>query len=99
MNEVVNETLKSGFPRKVSETARYWLHELGFEVLASKKGCYVDVHERVDIFEDRQRFLCLMVALKFLNADNAPIDGAKLALPTDLHYPNKSVIDKTKIFS
>ena len=39
-----------------------------------------------------------MVALGFLNADNVPTDEAKLALPTDLHCPDKSVINKTVIF-
>ena len=35
---LANETLEPGFPRKISvETARHWLHELGFEVLAAKK--------------------------------------------------------------
>ena len=37
-----SETLEPGFPRKVSiETARRWMHELGFEVVAKKKGTYV----------------------------------------------------------
>ena len=39
-----------------------------------------------------------MVALGFLNADNAPTDEATLALPTDLHCPDKSAIDNTVIF-
>ena len=39
-----------------------------------------------------------MIALGFLNADNAPTNEAKLALPTDLHCPDKSVIDKVVIF-
>ena len=80
---LVSETLEPGFPRKISvKTARYWVHELGFEVLALKKGCYVDGYERADVVEDKQRFLCRMVALGFLNADNAPTD---VALSTDLH--------------
>ena len=57
--QLVNETLEPGLPRKISvETARHWLHKLGFEVLASKKGCYVDGHERAEVAEDRQRLLC-----------------------------------------
>jgi len=36
---LTSETLEPGFPRKISvETARHWLHELGFEVLTVKKG-------------------------------------------------------------
>ena len=35
---LVNETLEPGFPRKISvETARHWVHELGFEMLALKR--------------------------------------------------------------
>ena len=34
-----NETLEPGFPRKISlETARQWMHKMGFEVLIAKKG-------------------------------------------------------------
>ena len=55
---LVSETLEPGFPRRVSvETARHWLHELGFKVLTSKKGCFVDGHEREDVVKDRQKFL------------------------------------------
>ena len=100
MNEelLVNETLEPSFPRKISvETARHWLHELGFEVLAAKKGCYVDGHERDDVVEDRRKFLCQMVALGFLNSDNAPTEGAKSALPDDLHCPEKAIVDKKVI--
>ena len=93
---LVNETLEPGFPRKISvETARHWLHELGFEVLGAKKGCYVDGHERDDVVEDRRKFLCRMVALGFLNSDNAPTEGAKSALPGNLHCPEKAIVDKT----
>ena len=38
-----NETLEPGFPRRVSvDTARVWMHEMGFEVLVTKKGMFVD---------------------------------------------------------
>ena len=47
-----NETLEPGFPRKISaQTARKWMHQLGFEVLESKKGTFVDGHEREDVVE------------------------------------------------
>ena len=46
-----NSCLETGFPRHVSmETARKWLHQLGFEVLSSTKGLYFDGHEREDSF-------------------------------------------------
>ena len=76
-----NETLEPGFPRKVSvETARLWMHELGFEVLVAKKGTYVDGHEGDDVVEYRNKFLQRMIGLGFLNPSNAPIQR-KLGLP------------------
>ncbi len=93
-----NETLEPGFPRKISvETARKWMHELGFEVVAKKKGTFVDGHERDDVVKYRKTFLRKMVALGFLNAGNAPTEEAKAALPAKLHTPPPEVADKTVI--
>lgn len=40
------ETLAPCFPCNISvETARKWMHELGFSVIDKKKGTYVDGHE------------------------------------------------------
>jgi len=68
----INETLlqqnvlESGFPRKIGlETARTWLHELGFSKIEAKKGTYVDGHERDDVVEYRGKFLRKMVGLGF----------------------------------
>ena len=75
MNTVLlpNHALDPGFPRNVScETARKWLHELGISVIDAKKGTYVDGHERADVVECRAKFLRKMVALGFLNRENAP---------------------------
>ena len=45
-----NETLEPGYPRKLGvETCRKWMHELGFEVVAKRKGTFVDGHERPDV--------------------------------------------------
>lgn len=53
-----NHGLEPGFPHKVScETARKWLHELGFSIIDEKKGTYVDGHEREDVVEYRGQFL------------------------------------------
>ena len=91
-----NATLEPGFPRKTSvETARKWMHELGFEVVTKKKGTFVDGHERDDVVEYRKKFLKRMVSLGFLNSSNAPTDDAKKALPTDITSPSPNVIDKT----
>ena len=57
----LNETLEPGCPRNISvETARHWLHELGFKVLSAKKG-FVDGHERADVVESRSKFLRRMI--------------------------------------
>ena len=94
-----NETLEPGFPRKISvETARKWMHEMGFMVLTSKKGTFVDGHEREDVVDYRNKFLRRMIALGFLNQENAPSVEAKEALPNDINCPSSDVLNKTVIF-
>ena len=84
-----NSILDPGYPRSVSiETARKWLHELGFEVLDKKKGIYIDGHEREDVVQYRQRFLRQLVAGGFLAAEFAPSLEAKSAFPTDIDEPS-----------
>jgi len=81
---VPNETLEPGFPQKIAvETARKWMHVLGFEVVTKKKGTFVDGHEHEDVMEYHKTFLWRMVSLGFLNASNAPTDKAKKALPAE----------------
>ena len=38
-----------------------------------------------------------MVALGFLNSDNAPTEDAKSAFPDDLHCLEKAIVDKTVV--
>ena len=38
-------------------TVRRWLHKLGYESSGTKKGVYVDGHERPDVREYRDKFL------------------------------------------
>lgn len=93
-----NHGLEPGFPRKVSsETARKWLHELGFSVIDAKKGTYVDGHEREDVVEYRGQFLRKMIGLGFLKRENILTPEAKLALPKDLETPRADVIAKTVV--
>ena len=67
-----NATLAPGFPRRVSiETARCWLHELGFSVMRAQKGTFVDGHEREDVVEYRNKFIRRMVGLGFLRCIKA----------------------------
>lgn len=55
---LLNETLEPGFPRRVHmETARQWMHHMGFQVLTAKKGSFVDGHECEDVVEYRRKFL------------------------------------------
>lgn len=42
------------------ETARRWLHELGFEVKTSRSGLYVDGHEREDVVMARNEYVSKM---------------------------------------
>ena len=66
MTLLPNETLAPGFPRRVSvDTARKWMHELGFSVRSAKKSCFVYGHERDDVVEYRKTFLRKLVGLGF----------------------------------
>lgn len=59
-----NLVLPPGYLRHVSlETARKWLHNLGFQVLDHKKGTYCDGHERSDVVEYRSKFLRKMITM------------------------------------
>ena len=61
-----NETLKPNFLRKISaETAKQWMHKLGFEVTPQRKGKFVDGHECVDVVEYYKKFLRQIVSLGF----------------------------------
>ena len=83
-----NSILEPGYPRHVSvQTARKWLHELGFQVLDKKKGIYIDGHERPDVVQHRWCFLRQLVAGGFLTKEDAPSDEAKEAFPTDIEQP------------
>ncbi len=81
-------TLEPGYPRKTSvQSARKWLHDLGFFIMDTKKGVHYEGHEREDVIESRRKFLWKMVAVGFLNPDNAPTEEAKCSLPADLEAP------------
>ena len=83
-----NSCLDPGYPREISvQTARLWLHELGFEVLDKKKGVYIDGHERDDVVMHRQKFLRQLIVGGFLTPELAPSDEAKEAFPTDIDPP------------
>ena len=43
-----------------------------FDVIAKKKGTFLDGHERDDVVEYRSKFLRKMVGVGFLNSSNFP---------------------------
>ena len=70
-----NSTLEPGHPRKISvPTARRWLHELGFQIIITHAGIFIDGHERDDVVEQRKTFLTRMVKIGFLHFTNAPTE-------------------------
>ena len=91
-----NESLEPGFPRRVSvETARRWLHELGFETLSSSKGLFFDGHEREDVVEARGAYLLKMAEIGFLHPDQAPTPESVRAFPTSIPLETR---EKTVVF-
>ena len=93
-----NTTLEPGFPWKVGlETARLWLHHLGFEVLTVQKGVFIDGHEREDVVESRKLFLRKMTKLGFLHFTNAPTEETMRAVP-DVDAPTNEQRLKTVVF-
>ena len=90
-----NSVLEPGYPRRVSvETARKWLHELGFDILQLSKGVFIDGHERSDVVESRVKFLRTMTECGFLRPDNAPTEEAAQALPADVPHMSKEEGEK-----
>ena len=86
-NELLsNVTLKPGYPTLAPsvETARKWLHDLGFDVLQMSKGVFIDGHERPDVVESREKFMRKMTECGFLCPDNAPTEEAAQALLADV---------------
>ena len=90
-NELLpNSILDPGYPHRVSvETARKWLHEMGFEILQRSKGVFIDGHERPDVVESRVKFLRTMTECGFLRTDNAPTEEAAQVLPADVPHMSK----------
>ena len=93
-----NEILEPGFPRCVSvETARKWLHEMGFEVLSADKGMFFDGHEREGAVQERKEFLTKMVEYGFLHPSDAPTPEAGRAFPSSVPPTLSYVQEKTVI--
>ena len=93
-----NAVLEPGFPRHVSvETARKWLHEMGFEVLSADKGMFFDGHEREDVVKERGEFLTKMIECGFLHPSDAPTPEAAAAFPSSVPLAQSDVREKTLV--
>ena len=80
------------------ETARKWLHEMGFEVLTPRKGIFIDRHEREDVVQYRKLFLRRMIKIGFLDFMNAPNETAQKVIPEDIEPPTLERREKTVVF-
>ena len=93
-----NAVLEPGFPRHVSvETARKWLHEMGFEVLSADKGMFFDGHEREDVVKERGEFLTKMIECGFLHPSDAPTPETAAAFPSSVPLAQSDVREKTVV--
>ena len=93
-----NAVLEPGFPRHVSvETARKWLHEMGFEVLSADKGMCFDGHEREDVVKERGAFLTKLHECGFLHPSEAPTPEAAATFPSSVPLAQSAVREKTVV--
>ena len=46
------------------ETARCWLHQMGFTYRQFSKGIYFDGHEREDVVKDREKYVATMASVE-----------------------------------
>lgn len=78
-----SSTLEPEYPRCISvETARKWLHQLGFAIVTPRKGIFIDGHERQDVVEYRALFLGRMIKIGFIHSTNSPTDTSRNAIQT-----------------
>ena len=72
-------------PKKVSTTtATCWLHKLGFSPSSTKKGVYIDGHERQDVVDYRKLFLTKMNILETTHAQSPqPSDEVQVFTESD----------------
>ena len=94
-NELLpSQALEPGFPCHIHiETARKWLHELGFFIMDRKKRIYYDGHGRLDVVAYREDFLKRYCSVLF-NRKNAPMPAAAQSLPAAIEIPSNNVIEK-----
>ena len=64
-------------------------------VLYQKKGVCIDGLEREDVVKYRSKFIRKMVAMGFINEENAPTPEVKPSLPMNLECPPPEMLEKT----
>ena len=71
-------------PSSISErTAARWLHQLGFEPASTKKGVYINGHERSDVVEYRKLYLRKLEILESTHAPPPPVSDEPAPEPSD----------------
>ena len=71
-------------PASISNrTATRWLHQLGFEPSSTKKGVYIDGHERSDVVEYRKLYLRKLEMLESTHAPPPPVGDEPAPDPSD----------------
>jgi hypothetical protein len=64
LNNVLLREIPNAAPSVCVDTARRWMHFLGFHPVSHAKGYYVDGHERPDVVDHRTRFLATMLDIE-----------------------------------
>ena len=68
---------------RTGKTARRWLHKLGFDPCSTRKGVYIDGHERSDVVEYRKLYLRRLEVISLMHApllfceDEQPVADCK----------------------
>ena len=79
-------------PKNVStSTATRWLHKLGFSPSSTKKGVYIDGHERQDVIDYRKLYLKKMEILETTHAQ-PPQPSDEVRLITDSDSSKKQLV-------
>ena len=93
--QLPNSVLEPGYPHRMSlETARKWLHELGFNVIQLTKRVFSDGHEHSDVVESGVKVLSKTTECGFLFSGNAPTEEAARTFPADVPHMTKEEGEK-----
>ena len=84
--ELLKDALAADPTRKEisADTAKSWLHTLGFSYERHRKGMYFDGHERADVIIHRSELLVMLAVLKEVTVEICGEDCEEVIWP-DLH--------------